>query len=167
MYFNEKNDTNIDDQFKTEKEKIKIFDIFSKYKKIIFISLGIILILIIALIIIVNIKNGDHLILDGEETITIYQGADYIEPGYNAYNSKKEDLTKEVIIESNLNNNVVGEYEIVYKFNNITKTRYIKVIKNYTIIYLTTVNNKIDIHLKKGEKYKEPGYTATTSSGQE
>ena len=119
------------------------------------------------MIIIININKGAHLILNGEETITIYQGTDYIEPGYNAYNSKKEDLTKEVTIESNLNNNVVGEYEIVYKFKNITKTRYIKVIKNYTIIYLTTVNNKIDIHLKKGEKYKEPGYTATTSNGED
>ena len=75
-----------------------------------------------------NRKPTQYLVLTGNETITIYQETDYIEPGYSAYDSKQNDLSSEVDIKSNLNINQVGEYQITYTLGKVTKTRIIKVI---------------------------------------
>ena len=81
--------------------------------------------------------------------------------------------TNEVIdiwYESNLNNNVIGEYEIRYKIGDVIKVRYVNVIKrpsDYLFIHLTSVNNSVDVYLQKGEQYKEPGYMAITTSGKD
>ena len=163
MYFNEnKSNTNIDDDFKQNKFN------FNKWKIPILI-LSIIIFLIIILFFLFNNKKGNnYLILNGDETITLYQGLNYIEPGYTAYNSNNVDLTNEVIINSTLNTNKIGEYKITYTIGDITKTRTITVIekpKEYTYIYLKTVNNDINIYLNIGEKYIEPGYQVFSSTG--
>ena len=90
------------------------------------------------IILFTNRKVTNYLVLNGEETITIYQDSDYIEAGFEAYNSKKEDITNRVTIKSTLNTNKIGEYEITYTIGEITRTRIIKVIekpKEYTYIY--------------------------------
>ena len=94
MYLNSnKSDTNIDKEFSQEKNTANnIMNIFNQYKKIILIALGVIIVIIVIIVIASN-KKTDYLILNGDETITIYQGSDYIEAGFNAYNSKKQDLT--------------------------------------------------------------------------
>ena len=172
MYFNnDKNKTNIVDEF--NEKNVSLFNIkhlFSKYKKIFFIDIIVIILLILILFIFSNRKLESYLILNGEEIVTIYQGSDYIEPGYNAYNSHDEDLTNNVVIESNLSNNVIGGYEITYKIGNVTKVRYVNVISrpsDYVFIHLTSVNNSVDVYLQKGEQYKEPGYMAITISGKD
>ena len=92
MYFNEnKENTNIDSEFKSEK-KLN-FD-FDKYKKPLMIAGGILLFIILLIIIILILKgrNKYHIVLNGDENIIIYQGANFIDPGYIAYdnsNSKK------------------------------------------------------------------------------
>ena len=164
MYFNEnKKNTNIDNDFKQNKFN------FNKWKTPIII-LGIIIFLITIIIFIFQKKEitNYYLILNGEENITLYQGIDYIEPGYNAHNSKNEDLTNEVIIKSTLDTNKIGEYQITYTIGNIIKTRTITIVekpKEYTYIYLKTVNNDINVYLNIGEKYTEPGYQVFSSTG--
>ena len=169
MYFNNKNNTNIDDEFDNDNILSNILKFLSRYKIIIIISIFLIVVLVLMFIVFSNRKVSNYLILNGEEIVTIYQGGDYIEAGYNGYNSKNVDLTSDVTIETNLNKDVIGEYEIVYKLGDIVKTRIVKVIdkpKDYTFIYLTTVNNNVDIYLQRGVEYKEPGYQvfSTTSS---
>lgn len=169
MYLNSnKSDTNIDKEFSQEKNTANnIMNIFNQYKKIILIALGVIIVIIVIIVIASN-KKTDYLILNGDETITIYQGSDYIEAGFNAYNSKKQDLTDNVVIKSTLNTDKIGEYEITYTINNITKTRIINVIKKpaeYTYIYLNTVNNDVNVYLKVGQTYTEPGYAVYNNSG--
>lgn len=167
MYFNKENsNTNIDSEFKEKKSQPQIIEIISKYKIFLGIALSVIIVIII-LFTFLN-KGKTYLELIGEENITIYQGTDYIEPGYKAYNSKNEDLTSEIDIKSTLNHNVIGEYEITYTIKNITKTRKIIVIakaEEYSSIHLTPVNNNVNIYLKVGEKYKEPGYKVFNSAG--
>ena len=117
-----------------------------------------------------NCHNSYCYCNNGEENINLYQGSDYIEPGYEAYNSKNEDLTSDVEIVSTLDTDKIGTYEITYTLNNITKTRKINIIekpKEYTYIYLTVVNNNVDMYLKVGESYQEPGYMALNSTGKD
>lgn len=175
MYFKDKNNTNIDNEFNNNSNIIsKILNYTKKYKLILIISL----IIIIGIIIILTIKPNNNITLNktnyylelkGEDTITIYQNSDYIEPGYNAYNSNNENLNKNVKIHSNLNTKITGEYEINYTINNITKTRKIIVIekpKIYTFIRLNAIDNNINIYLKLNEQYKEPGYQVFSSTGE-
>jgi len=169
MYLNSnKSDTNIDKEFAKENNTVSnIMDILNKYKIIILIALALIIVIIV-IIIFATSKTRNYLILNGEEAITIYQGSDYIEAGFEAYNSKDQDLSSNVVINSTLNPDKIGEYEITYTLDNITKTRIINVIEKpaeYTYIYLKTVNNEVNVYLKVGQTYNEPGYEVYNSSG--
>lgn len=176
MYFHEnKKNTNIDKDFKENKSiLLTILEFINKNKIIIIISITI----LVAIIMIITFTKKNNLIskventlvLSGDEIITLYQGNDYIEPGYEAYDSNDNILTSKVIINSNLNINEPGEYEITYTIDDITKKRTIRIIEkedkeNYTFIYLNTINNDINVYIPIGEKYQEPGYQVYTSSG--
>ena len=167
MYLNsKKSDTNIDKEFKKEK---KLSSGIKKNKVLIFIILAIILVIIMILIFLLN-RDKNYLVLNGDNVITIYQESDYIEQGFKAYTSKNKDLTSSVIIKSTLDTSKVGEYEITYTLGNITKTRIINVIEKpeeYTYIYLKPVNDDVNIYLKVGEEYHEPGYQVFNSSGKD
>ena len=173
MYFrNEKNNTNI---YEDKVNKIKLLSniinrikILTNYKK--YICLGtIICTLIIAVSILFTYKNNkNYLIINGEEIITLYQGADYIEPGYTAYNSKKENLTNDVNIKSTLDTSKIGQYKITYTIGNTTKTRKINIIEQpieYIYIYLKPVDNDTSVYLNIKDKYIEPGYQVFSSKG--
>ena len=148
MYFkDEKRDTNIDDEFENNNLISKILNLISTYKLYLFIGIAIILIIIMYFIFI-NREVTNYLVINGEQNITLYQGADYIEPGYLAYNSKKDDLTNDVTITSTLDTSKIGEYEITYTIGNISETRKITIVekpKEYTYIYLKSVNNDINL----------------------
>lgn len=173
MYFKDNNNTNIDDEFENNNIISNTLKFLKKYIIIIIISL----LIIIGIIIILTIKPNNNLSINktnyylelyGEDTITIYENSDYIEPGYNAYNSNNDNLNKEVKINSNLNTKTIGEYEITYTIDNIIKTRKIVVIekpKTYTFIRLNGIDNSINIYLKLGEKYIEPGYQVFSTTG--
>lgn len=167
MYFKDKEDTNIDNEFDNESLFSKILSLLNKYKKILII--GLVLVILIVLLIVFSGNNvTNYLVLNGDENITLYQGDDYIELGYEAYNSKDEDLTGDVKITSDLDISEIGEYEITYSLGDLLITRYVSVIekpKEYTYIYLTPVNNSVDVYLKLGDKYVEPGYKVYNSSG--
>ena len=168
MYFGDKHETNIDDEFNQENNILSgILKMLSKYK--LFVIVGLFLIVIVLMIILfVNKKVINYLDLNGEEVITLYQGTDYIEPGFKAYNSKDEDLNSQVIIKSTLDTDEVGEYEITYTLGELIETRRVVVIakpEEYTYIYLNTVNNSVNVYLKVGDKYTEPGYQVFSGSG--
>ena len=166
MYFNKNIDTDINKEFKNN-------TLTPNIKKTVLIIIPIIFIILVSTIFILkkdnNKNNTNYLFLEGNEIITIYQGNDYIEPGYKAHNSQNEDLTNKVKINSNLNTKVIGEYEITYTIGNITKKRIIKVIekpKVHTFIRLNTIDNNVNIYIKLGETYKEPGYQVFSSTGE-
>lgn len=156
MYFNDsKEDTNIDDEFESK----KLFD-FSKFKIPLIIIGAIILLIIIIFLITKNHKAKYFINLKGESEITIYEGTTYEEPGYLAYDDKKNDLTDKVSISGTVNSNTIGSYVITYSLNNIKVTRTVNVIKQVeAVTYIYLKGNK-NIHIKQGTKYTEPGYTA-------
>lgn len=164
MYFKEKEDTNIDKEFSSNKQAN--ID-FNKLKPIFFIVGGLVL-LIILVIMLINIfnKSGKYtLTIVGDETITINLGSDYIEPGYRAHDKKGNNITKNVKVTSNIDANKEGNYEILYSIGNVSKVRYVTVQKTdvQTIIQLT---NGKTMYLEVGEKYQEPGYKVFSSTGE-
>jgi len=155
MYFNDsKEDTNIDAEF----EDRKIFD-FNKLKISLIIVFAII-ILIIIIVIINNNKNKYFITLKGESEITIYEGSTYEEPGYIAYDNKKNDLTSKVTINGSVNSSTIGSYVITYSLHNTKTARTINVVKKPEAITYIYLNGNKSMHLKIGTKYTEPGYTA-------
>jgi len=124
MYFNdEKNSTNIDDEFNEEKKVNFNLEYFLNNKKIIIIG-GIILLLILILIFILfSNKKEYYLTLLGSEDMIIYQNTSYIDEGYKAYDNKRNDYSNEVIVEGQVNTDIVGEYIITYSFKDLIKWR--------------------------------------------
>jgi len=161
MYFKEKEETNIDHQFKKEK-KISL----KKIKPIYWIIGGVILLItIITIVVVIMLNRGDkyNIELVGDERITLTIGSTYIEPGYNAYDRNNNDVSSQVKITSNVDTSKIGEYEVVYTIDGITKVRYIIVNEGSTYIHLL---GDINMYLKVGEKYVEPGYQVYDSADQ-
>ena len=161
MYFKEKENTNIDQEFQQK----KTIDI-QKYKPLILIVGGLIVLFIIIFIIAALSKpkpttptGSSSIELLGAKVVTITLGNDYIEAGYTAVDSNNNDITSEVVVNSNLQINEVGTYQITYQVNGIEEQRIIKVVEptNETYIYLKGEKN---IYLKVGAKYVEPGFVA-------
>ena len=168
MYLNhDKKNTKIDDEFENDNLLSTVLSIINKYK--ILIIIGLILVIVIPVIYIyINQDRPNYIVLAGEQTITIYQNSEYIEPGYKAYNYKDEDITNTVSLTSNIDTSKIGTYEINYTIGDITKTRIISVIekpKEYTYIYLKSIYNEETVYLKRGEEYKEPGYKVFNTTG--
>lgn len=168
MFFNSKNEVNIDSEFK---KRNFLFNIINKYK-IIFI----LIFLIISIIVILSLfdnnsvlsKTSYYLELFGDDEITLYIGSDYIESGYNAYNDKNEDMTSNVEIYSNLDTSTLGEYTITYKIDDVTKSRKVTVIEkgaDNVFLYLKAINNDVNVYLKLNDEYIEPGYSVFSSTG--
>ncbi len=53
--------------------------------------------------------------LKGEETVTIIEGEQYVETGYNARDEHDGDITKSVVVENNVDSTKPGNYEVTYK----------------------------------------------------
>ena len=157
MYLNtQKENTNIDNQFEQNKE----FDISKLKMPIIIVGAIILLIIIIAIISAVK-KNGKcYIELYGGENISMYQGSEYVEMGYKAYDDKKHDLTKKVIVDNQVDMKTLGKYQVIYKLKKTTVKRNITVIKpgkETTNIYL---KGNDSITLLVGDKYEDQGYVA-------
>ena len=164
MYFKDKKSTNIDDELNDK--KTKNFHINLNSKNILLIIIGAILLVFgIIFLITLNTKNKVNyfLELNGNELLTIYKDNEYIEPGYTAKDNKGNDLTKEVIIDSNLDTSTTGDYEIIYTFHDKSLKRYITVTDKpvgATYIYL---KGDSTIYLNINDKYIEPGYLVIDS----
>ena len=99
-----------------------------------------------------------YISLVGDKVMSIYKGDKYVEPGFNASNSKGENLTSEVSTEGEVDVNKLGEYEIKYILNDTVETRTVKVVEKpigYTYIHL--FGERV-VYLNVGESYNEPGY---------
>ena len=126
MYFNEKEETNIDHQFEDE-NKFSLKNL----KPVHWIIAGIVLLVAIIVIVVVILTKKDKYVIElvGEEKINVTIGSQYIEPGYNAYDRKNNDVSSQVEITSNVDTSKIGEYEVVYTIDGITKVRYVIVKK--------------------------------------
>lgn len=161
MYFKEKDNTNIDEEFQGKKQ----FDI-QKYKPLILIVGGIIVLFVVVFIMFsltkkepIEEKITYDIQLNGNRDVNITLGNDYIESGYTAYDSNGNDVTDRVTVSSNIKVNELGTYEISYTINDAKVIRYVNIIEPTKETYIYLKGNK-NIYLDLNEKYIEPGYVS-------
>lgn len=103
-----------------------------------------------------------YLRLNGDETVTVGLNGVYEEPGAEA-RSGGEDVSKDVEITGSVDASSPGEYTLEYRSGNFTAKRIVKVLDRMDPEL--TLEGDEHITMKLGEKFKEPGYTATDDSG--
>ena len=129
------------------------------------------LIIIIILFVIGGLKRIStyNIVLDGKETINIYEGGSFVEPGYTAYNYKGDNSTNKVKVKSNIDFDKIGEYKVEYSIKNIWKrnvvSRTINVLKNPIDDIDFSLIGESDIVVNFGKKYVEPGYKLESNDG--
>lgn len=137
-------------------------------------------VIIIISVVIGNIKNSLYTLeLNGDANVVVYKGGSYEDPGAKVYDKNKKDYSDKIVVESNLNLNKTGQYEIVYKYNDIYVKRIVKVINKKSLVEDDNKNDedKKNEIIQKGEtiialkgaetvyidlngNYKEEGFTA-------
>ena len=99
--------------------------------------------------------------IKGNSNIEINYDEEYIDSGATVKILNK-DLTNKIIINSNVRQNKVGNYRIVYTFKyliyNIKKIRYVNIIDNEAPIITLKGENKVNIC--PNSEYIESGYEA-------
>ena len=161
-------------------------DIYENNKFTIWIGIITIIVLIVGLFIYFNMdtmennteilfKDEYDLVLFGSD-VEISQDGIYQEPGFYAI-LNNEIVTQDVVIDNPVDVSKAGNYEISYKYRNITKIRNVKVLENsnskkdekiddnkdYNIQF--KLNGNSVISLKINDKYQELGASAIDSNG--
>ena len=121
--------------------------------------------------------------INGDTSVVVYKGSTYEDPGARAYDDKKVDLSQNINVQSDLNTNKNGRYEITYSIGDISVTRVVRVIDRPISSNGNTSNNNSsgsssnEVVVKNGEttltlkgnktvyidvygNYTEEGYTA-------
>lgn len=106
--------------------------------------------------------NESYLRLNGDETVTLGLNGVYEEPGAEA-RSGGEDVSKDVEITGSVDASSPGEYTLEYRSGNFTAKRTVKVLDRMDPEL--TLEGDEHITMKLGEKFSEPGYTATDKNG--
>ncbi len=100
--------------------------------------------------------------LIGGNSITIYEGGNFEEPGFIAYDRRNKDISNKVKISNNINPDKIGVYEVKYKINSIWKrnvvTRKVEVLRNPIDTMKFELNGKSDIAIMLNSEYEEFGY---------
>lgn len=125
-------------------------------KYLIYLVIGAIILIICLLIFRSCGKSEITIILSGEENMELGINSSFVEPGYKAYDHKNNDLTKKVIVNSNLDPSKEGTYTITYKLGDVIKIRTIRITNNYfgDISFNLVGSNPMNISLN--EKFVDP-----------
>lgn len=106
--------------------------------------------------------SSPRISLIGKNELILKVNSKYIEQGAKA-SFRKNDISKNIIIDNNIDNNKIGSYEIIYtiKANDVTKSvrRVVKVIDDEKPII--TLEGAKEITYLINRKYQEKGYSAT------
>ena len=120
----------------------------STYKYIIYALIFFIIILIVILLVGNNkqetnptptpIPSIPTLSLYGDDQITLIEGTEYEEPGYNAFDINDGNLNSKVVIEGHVDTSIPDSYTLIYSVTNsagkkVEKTRIIDILKDVSI----------------------------------
>lgn len=128
-----------------------------RFKRRCSIIISCILISLLLLLMLFFYRNGIfsvYMKLKGNQEIQLEIGKDYEELGVIIRNDF-QDLSSQVLIESNLNVHLLGEYEIDYKYGNHQLTRIIHIVDTLAP-KINLIGEKEQI-LFQGENYQELG----------
>ena len=162
MYFNDKdNSTNIDSEFKDSKSNL--FGNLDLKKIIIGGVIGVIVIVFL-FILFFSKKTEYFLDIKGNSDLVLYVGSDYVESGFEAYDSKGRTYDdSEVTITGNVNTDVAGEYVISYEFHGVTENRYVTVVSMTNKRTILGLYGDTIMFVPKGTEFKDPLYYAMDS----
>lgn len=113
----------------------------------------------------INVRDMEkpNLILEGDSEVVLSLKGEYKELGFKSSDNYDGDITEKVIVESNLDVNKIGEYEIKYisidsSDNKTEVIRKIRVIDN--IAPVITLKGSKKVTVKVNGNYEEEGYSA-------
>lgn len=133
-----------------------------RHKRIIILLIFIILIVFSILIYAKYFDEKIVFTLFGDDEITLYQGSNYIEYGFIAFNDDGNNVKDRVKIETNLDTSKVGEYEIEYSIKTALKKYRSKRIVNIIEDTLSEIDFSLKgfsiVNLNVGEKYNDPKF---------
>ena len=119
---------------------------------------------IVALVLTVNHYTHDsYMVLNGEEKTVIGLNGLYDDPGATAVINGK-DVSDQIKVTGKPDSSIPGKYDIVYSAGNFTVTRQVTVTDTMDPVIELKGADK-DISLTLGDEFKDPGYTATDSEG--
>ena len=161
MFLNHKDDLDDSDFNNTQQHQEKRQFNFPILPLII---IGGIILLIVIIFLVSKLFNKDKIVYEekiyyinliGSTNITMYQGDIFVEPGYKGIDDEGNDLTDEVVVSTNINSEVIGNYKVSYTLGNITKERNVKVIDKPTGATYIHLHGDVNVFLYVGEKYDE------------
>lgn len=125
--------------------------------------IAIIAIVCVIVVILKIVLEEPKIELIGDECIELDVGKDYQEPGVKA-TYRRKDLTNQVKIETNLDENKLGEYQIKYELTSgkakAEATRTVKVVDREAPVIKLKGKKTVDI-IKGEEEYKDEGFWVT------
>ena len=109
-------------------------------------------------------KKAPEIALNGDAEMTVEAGSEFSDPGYTATDNYDGDLTDKVSVTGDVDTSKPGDYEIKYSVADSSKNE-IEVKRTVHVTDTTAPQIKLSgddfMSVKKGDKYKDPGYTAT------
>ena len=133
-------------------------------KKRLILALLVVAVLAIATVLIVQFCGGPIVKLNGQDVVQVEYGSVYVEEGVSAY-TKFKDISREVIIENNIDTTKLGTYTVTYKVPHGNKydtyTRSV-VVKDTTPPEITLKGNE-ETKIEFGKEYQEEGFEAKDS----
>lgn len=171
--FNENKEV-VDIKYDEEKNKrINLFDNIKSFlplnknnnKKVGIITIVILVIIAIIILLIIKYRSDRNyeeysIFLMGNDSISMYVGDIYVEPGYTAKTDNGKEVTDKVIVTNTVDVDKVGSYDVIYELGNVSVRRKVEVLSknsNYSYIYL---KGKTVDYIKLGNVYNDPGYMA-------
>lgn len=126
------------------------------------ILLILVIIIVLVLIVFLAVRSSFSFKLIGDNNVNVAVDSNYEELGYEA-KYLGTDISKEVKIESNIDTNKIGQYEVTYTIDKLFVNR--KLIRTVVVEDLEkpviSLTGDSNIIIYKNEEYKEPGYKAT------
>lgn len=171
--FNENKEV-VDIKYDEEKNKrINLFDNIKSFlplnknnnKKVGIITIVILVIIAIIILLIIKSRSDRNyeeysIFLMGNDSISMYVGDIYVEPGYTAKTDNGKVVTDKVIVTNTVDVDKVGSYDVIYELGNVSVRRKVEVLSknsNYSYIYL---KGKTVDYIKLGNVYNDSGYMA-------
>ena len=118
-----------------------------------------------------RLMNTYTIVLKGNQTVTLYEGSPYVEPGYYAYNYENIDHHELVKTEGTVNTNEVGTYTIKYYIeNNYNKdevTRTINVLANPIKHITFELVGDAKVQTDLNSNYIDQGYSLISDDGKD
>ena len=113
--------------------------------------------------------------LNGDVDVVLYKGNNYNDLGAVLIDENNNDLSNQILVDNKVNVNLVGNYEIIYSFGDISVKRIVKVINKPKISEQSissdnkkgetkiTLNGSDTVYIDLYGNYKEEGFSAIDS----